>query len=122
MHNEELRNSYAEADELREKYADIYDFAPVGYFTLNAQGVIVQLNLAGAILLGIKRSQNMRHRFAAAINSEYLPLFQRFFDDVLSNKSKKSCEMLLLPTSHNPETFVKIQAVPDESSEECRMW
>lgn len=121
MHNEELRNSYAEADELREKYADIYDFAPVGYFTLNAQGVIVQLNLAGAILLGIKRSQNMRHRFAAAINPEYLPLFQRFFDDVLSNKSKKSCEMLLLPTSHNPESFVKIQAVPDESGEECRM-
>lgn len=121
MHNEELRNSYAEADDLREKYADIYDFAPVAYFTLNAQGVILQLNLAGAILLGIKRSQNMRHRFAAAVNPEYLPMFQHFFDEVLRNKSKKSCEMLLLPTSHNPEAFVRIQAVPGESGEECRM-
>jgi PAS domain-containing protein len=57
MHNEELQHAYQEADALREKYADIYDFAPVAYVTLDAQGVILQVNLAGAILLGIKRSQ-----------------------------------------------------------------
>ena len=54
MHNEELRHAYEEADALRARYADIYDFAPVAYFTLDPLGVILDTNLAGAILLGIK--------------------------------------------------------------------
>ena len=44
MHNEELRHAYEEADFLRERYADIYDFAPVAYFTLDPLGVILDVN------------------------------------------------------------------------------
>ena len=36
--NEELRRSQIETEEARRKYSDLYDFAPIGYFTLNAQG------------------------------------------------------------------------------------
>ncbi len=121
MHNEELRHAYGEADSLREKYADIYDFAPVGYFTLDAQGVIVQLNLAGAILLGIKRSRHGRYRFAAAVKEAYLPAFKTFQEEVLANKAKTHCELVLLATEQRPEATVRIEAVPDESSRECRM-
>lgn len=59
MQNDELRNA-AEADALRERYADIYDFAPISYFTLDPQGMILDMNLAGAILLGIQRSKKSR--------------------------------------------------------------
>ncbi|MFZ2269218.1 MAG: diguanylate cyclase [Azonexus sp.] len=121
MHNEELLHAYGEADALREKYADIYDFAPVGYFTLDAQGVILQLNLAGAILLGVKRSRHGRYRFAAAVKPEYLPTFNDFHKDVLDNNCKKSCEIVLMATGQRPEATVRIEAVPDESSRECRM-
>lgn len=121
MHNEELRHAYGEADSLREKYADIYDFAPVGYFTLDAQGVIVQLNLAGAILLGIKRSRHGRYRFAAAVKEAYLPAFKTFQEEVLANRAKTHCELVLLATEQRPEATVRIEAVPDESSRECRM-
>jgi len=121
MHNEELRHAYSEADALREKYADIYDFAPVGYFTLDAQGVILQLNLAGAIMLGIKRSRYGRYRFPAAIKLEDQEVFQAFMDDVLDNKCRRSCEIALLPTEQRPAAWVRIEAVPDESNRECRM-
>ncbi|MBS1157829.1 MAG: hypothetical protein H6R15_248 [Proteobacteria bacterium] len=121
MHNEELRHAYGEADALREKYADIYDFAPVGYFTLDAHGVILQLNLAGAILLGVKRSMHGRYRFAAAIKPESLLTFKNFHAEVLDNKCKRHCEIVLAATEQRPEAVVRIEAVPDESSRECRM-
>ena len=41
---------------LLEKYTDLYDFAPVGYFSLDEQGRILEVNLTGAALLGVERS------------------------------------------------------------------
>ena len=121
MYNEELGNAYSEADSLREKYADIYDFAPVGYLTLDAQGVILQLNLAAAILLGIKRSQIGRHRFAASVAPEFLPVFNHFLTDVIGGESKKHCELVLMATAQRPDAVARIEAVPDENHGECRM-
>ncbi len=121
MHNEELHRSYAEADALREKYADIYDFAPVAYFTLDAQGVISQLNLAAAILLDIRRSQMGRYRFAAFVQPGCLPVFNQFFDEVLNSKRKKHCEIVLLATHRRPEVTVRVEAVPDEGGHELQM-
>lgn len=121
MHNEELRHAYDEADALRDRYADIYDFAPVGYFTLDRQGVILEMNLAGSILLGIKGSQKGRHRFASHVVEDNLPAFNGFFDEVLKATHKTQCEVGLLPTSHRAEACVRIEAVPDENGDECRM-
>lgn len=121
MHNEELRHAYDEADALRDRYADIYDFAPVGYFTLNRQGVILDMNLAGSILLGIKGSQKGRHRFASHVVADDLPVFNDFFDQVLKATHKMHCEVELSPTIHRPEASIRIEAVPDENGEECRM-
>ena len=121
MHNEELCLAYDEADALREKFADIYDFAPVGYFTLNNLGVILQLNMAGAILLGIKRSQNKRHRFAASVKPAFLETFKNFHEEVMNGKSKKHCELELIAAEHRSEAVVRIEAVPDDDGNECRM-
>jgi len=121
MQNEELRSAYAQADALRARYADIYDFAPLSYFTLDPAGTIIDLNLAGAILLGIKRSQKNRHRFSASVAPEYCSTFTRFVDNVLQSKAKHICEIALLPTGQRAETLVRIEAVPDEAGRECRM-
>lgn len=121
MHNEELRAAYDEADAMRGRYADIYDFAPVGYVTIDAEGTILDLNLAGAILLGIKRSQKNRGRFAAAIKPDDLPVFSHFLTTALTSRRKEFCEITLLPTNLRPETLVRIEAVHDEAEQECRM-
>jgi PAS domain S-box-containing protein len=48
----------------RDRYVDLYDFAPVGYLTLSADGLIAQVNLTGADMLGEPRDQLLRARFA----------------------------------------------------------
>jgi formate hydrogenlyase transcriptional activator len=55
MQNEELRRAREELELSRNKYAELYDFAPLGYFVFDAAGVIREVNLAGAQLLGIDR-------------------------------------------------------------------
>ncbi len=121
LHNEELRHAYEEADAWRAQFADIYDFAPLGYFTINALGIVLQVNLAGAILLDIKRSEHGRHRFAAFVKAQFLPVFNHFLIKVLEAKSKRKCELVLTANRHRAESVIRIEAVADESGSECRM-
>ena len=51
MQNEELRRAQFEMETAQAKYSELYEFAPVGYFTLDKRGVIRQANLAGAQLV-----------------------------------------------------------------------
>jgi PAS domain-containing protein len=53
LQNEELCRVQDELQAAHRKYTQLYDFAPVGYFTLNQAGVIEDVNLAGAVLLGV---------------------------------------------------------------------
>ena len=121
MHNEALRHAFEAADALRDRYADIYDFAPVGYFTLDPQGVIVDLNLAGAILLGIKGSQKSRHPFVHSVSPPDQARFNVFLAEALQANQKTVCEMVLSATAQRPEASVKIEAIPNEAENECRM-
>ncbi|HSG23076.1 MAG TPA: PAS domain S-box protein, partial [Azonexus sp.] len=121
MHNEALRQAYKEADALRDRYADIYDFAPISYFTLNRDGVIIDLNLSGAILLGIKGSQKGRHRFAAFVSPETVGTFNHFVEEVLAATQNTTCEVVLTATIKHPAATVRIAAIPNEAGDECRM-
>src|SRR5512145_1072488 len=62
MQNEELMRARAEVEEAYRQYTDLYDFAPVGYFTLGQDGTIRQVNLAGANLLGVERDKLINRR------------------------------------------------------------
>jgi PAS domain S-box-containing protein len=64
MQNEELRKAQVELAESRDRYFDLYDFAPVGYFTLDEKGLIVEANLAGADLLGFERASLIKKGFS----------------------------------------------------------
>src|SRR5512140_3615423 len=55
MQNEELRRAQQELEESRTRLLDLYDFAPVAYFTINGVGVIVEVNLTALQLLGYSK-------------------------------------------------------------------
>jgi signal transduction histidine kinase len=66
--NEQLRKTQSELEQARDRYADLYDFAPIGYLTLDRAGVITDVNLAGAVLLDHGRSFLHRLPFVSAVH------------------------------------------------------
>ena len=67
MQNEELRRSQVALEAARDRYQDLYDFAPVGYLTVGASGLIEEVNLTGASLLGAERNKLIGRPFVAFV-------------------------------------------------------
>ena len=67
MQNEELRNTRDELESSKNQYAELYDFAPIGYIIIDAQGIIEGINLTGAQLLGLERGLLLKKPFSSFI-------------------------------------------------------
>jgi PAS domain S-box-containing protein len=78
IQNEELTQTLTEVNALRAKYLDLYDFAPVGYFTLDTQGNIVELNLRAAKLLNQERSRLVGRPLREFFDPQTLPRIDAF--------------------------------------------
>jgi PAS domain S-box-containing protein len=70
MQVEELRMAHLSMEESRDRYVDLYDFSPVGYITVSREGLISEINLTGAAMLGIERKQLLNSRFSSFISSQ----------------------------------------------------
>lgn len=80
MQNEELRQAQGDLAQSRDRYADLYEFAPVGYVTLDAKGMILEANLAAAATLGVSRHELLRSkisRFVSPASQDDLYLYLR---------------------------------------------
>ncbi len=116
LQNEELRKTRLEAETHLERYTELYDFAPVGYVTLGRDGVILQVNLTGAKLLGIERGKLAGQRLGSLVAD--LPAFNGFLDKVFTSQVKESCELMLSGTG--ARRFIRIEASLAESGQVCR--
>ena len=97
--NEELRRSQIETEEARHRYSDLYDFAPIGYFTLNAQGVILEANLTAAALLGVNRRGLVQRGLRRFVRGEDQKKFVNFCRQVLEEVKVQTCELKLWRSS-----------------------
>ena len=96
MQNEELCRLQNEIEESRNKYSHLYDFAPVGYFTVKRHGVIEQANLTGAALLGIDRQFLIGKPLTRFITSEDQDTFYLHHLQVLKKKGNHTCEIKMM--------------------------
>lgn len=123
MQNEELMESRAQVEAGLRQYTDLYDFAPVGYFTLARDGAIQQVNLSGANLLGVERSKLINRRFGVFVSPKSRLAFTAFLEKVLSGGAEKgTCEVELLKDKTEP-FWAHIEGVGDASrgqGEMCR--
>src|SRR5262245_21021848 len=70
MQNEELRNAQIELTESRDRYSDLYEFAPIGFVTLDEDGKILETNLAAAKMFGVERQALLRANISKFIGSD----------------------------------------------------
>jgi signal transduction histidine kinase/ActR/RegA family two-component response regulator len=119
MQNEELQKARDEMEAGLEKFTDLYDFAPVGFLTLDREGTIREANLTSANLLGIERARLVNRRLGVCVSAADLPAFNAFLTRVFESKARQSCEMTL-PKEGKPPVTVRIEAAVAASGQECR--
>jgi PAS domain S-box-containing protein len=120
MQNAELRQARDEVETGLAKYTDLYDFAPVGYITLDRDGVIRAANLTGASLLGVERARLIGRRFDSFLTPKDRPNFRPFLGKVFSSEGKEACEVALQKEG-SYHIFAHIEAVASAAAAECRV-
>src|ERR1017187_1641698 len=95
MQNEELRRAQHELKVPREKYLDLYEFARVGYLTLNEPGRILEANLTAARLLGVARTDLLQQPLTRFILREDLGIFHQHRQQLFETRAPQSCELRL---------------------------
>lgn len=95
MQNEALQRAQETITQARDRYADLYDFAPVGYFTLDRRGKIVEVNLAGARLLGAERHQLVNQSSFRWVAPESREACRSHYRKVFDHQGPQTCEVKL---------------------------
>jgi PAS domain S-box-containing protein len=119
LQNAELERTRDELEATLERYADLYDFAPVGYLTLSRDGGIYSANLAGADLLGVPRARLLGRRLGTFLPLAERSSFDAFLARTLEDTQRESCEVTLAPDGGGTRV-VRIEATASPSGKECR--
>jgi len=95
MQNKELRRAQVAMEESRDLYVDLYEFAPIGYLTLTRDGMIAELNLTGAEMLGMERKKRLNRRFDGFVTAEDRDRWHSHYLNVLKRVGRKVCELVI---------------------------
>jgi len=125
MQNDELRRVQGELETVRDKYVDLYDFAPIGYLTLDGKKRILEANLACSELLGTERKSLIHQVFHHFVIREDRDIFRDYFNRVFTDNTRHGCELRLQRDSENTQFHAQIEAIAlqhgEESPGQCRM-
>lgn len=120
----ELQAARAQTESLLRKYAELHDFAPVGYFLLDERGLIHDANLLGAQLLGAERARLQRRNLLTFVAPACRPGLQDFLRRVFARSGRHSCE-LALAGPPGPTRWVGLhgsqEAGAAEAPKRCRL-
>jgi PAS domain S-box-containing protein len=124
LQNEELKRTREELEQQVEKYSDLYNFAPVGYFMLDNRGAILEVNLTGAKLLDVDRSNIIGIHFNSFLSPKSLREFNDWFAKMFNGETSDARELRLF-TKDNQPRYVHIEGTSVESRDDavlrCRM-
>jgi PAS domain S-box-containing protein len=96
MQNEELRRIRHELEDSRDRYSDLYNFAPVGYFTVSEEGLILGMNLTGANLLCMERGLLIGEPLSRFIARDDQDVFRLHRSQVLETRARQTCEVKMV--------------------------
>jgi PAS domain S-box-containing protein len=124
MQNAELQDARDDVEAGLVKYTDLYDFAPVGYFSIDERGRILEVNLTGATLLGVERSRLVKRSLSRFVAAKNRPAFQMFLETVFAGPAKQVCEAQLIKDD-GTSFWADLQAEPvaftSDTRKSCRL-
>jgi PAS domain S-box-containing protein len=116
MQNVELRRTQEELEGSRARYFDLYDLAPVGYFTLSERGLILEANLTAAKLLGVARGPLIKQPLSRFILPEDQDIHYRHFKPLLETGTPQSWELRLLRKNTAP-FWARLEATTSQDAD-----
>jgi signal transduction histidine kinase len=102
MQNEEMRSAQTDLEQSRSRFKELYDYAPVGYLTLDKAGLIVEANLTAATLLNIPRAALLCKHFQSFMDEESADALHIFLRKPLPPGMKEILECRLRPANETP--------------------
>jgi PAS domain S-box-containing protein len=109
--NEELRETQQLLETSRDRYADLYDFAPIGYTTIDEKGHVREINLTGATILGRERSRLLGTLFSVAVARDDLHVFRDHLRQCQQTSGPVTTELTLAVRGRDPVP-VQLYSVP----------
>ena len=109
--NQSLRQARQLLEESRSRYAELYDLAPLGYVTLDGEGLIREINLTGAAMLGLERSRLIGLPLSRLVVAGDRPLFRRHLRSSQSKADLGTIELHLVRSDHS-SLYVELHSVP----------
>jgi PAS domain S-box-containing protein len=116
MQNDELRRIQGDLEASRARYFDLYDLAPVGYFTINDKGLILEANLTAANLLGVARGTLVKQPLSRFIVRDDQDIYYRHRKLLLETGTPQVCEVMMLRADAAP-FWVRMEASMRQDSE-----
>ena len=110
MQNEELRKTQAQLEEFSSQYADLYDFAPVGYVTLDEQCLIWEANLTAASQLGTERARLRKSIFPSYVREQDKEKSRLHIARVFKTRERQTCEVRLRARG-SEEFYARLESI-----------
>ncbi len=111
LQNEDLRNAQKGLEQSRQRFTDLYEFAPVGYFAFDEKGHILAVNLTGSQQLGLEKEDLHQKAFSALMNQDDSDLFYLHLKKVFTTGSKQTCALTLFRENDKP-FYVQLDSIP----------
>ncbi len=118
MLNEDLIVANERIEFAKEKYKELYDFAPSAYLSLSKIGEILELNFVAANMLGKERSKLIKKRFDFYVSIETQVIFNLFLVNTFTTNSKQNCEVII-QTEGNLPIYVYIDGIVNQDNKIC---
>lgn len=115
---QKLRKAKEQGQVAVQKYNELYDLTPLGYFTLSREGEIIEVNVAGANMLGKERLNLENKKFGSFLTEDTKSTFDAFLHEVFTGQTDGTCEVGLLFT-YKPPIYVHISGLQAKNSERC---
>ncbi|MCG7991737.1 MAG: ATP-binding protein [Candidatus Thiodiazotropha lotti] len=120
IQNEDLQRSQMELETSRDQYAELFDFAPVGYLIIDNKGRIVRTNLLSSEMFGMNRFQMAGVFFYTFVTKEYRRELFRHFQHVFKDQIRKTCEVKIA-LSDGTVFFAKMDSVVQPRGEKDKL-